>query len=76
MPTTVVTNGVYEQTPEPRSLGVHEAKQEVVYDQSLIQNDVQLKSENIVFQTRLLELPSAAVSSFAGLPTVIWRQNQ
>ena len=72
-----MTNGVYEQTPEPRSLGVHEARQEVVYDQSLIQNDVQLnKSENAVLQTRLLELPSPAASSFAGLPTVSRRQNQ
>ena len=52
MPTTVVANGVYEQTPESRSLGVHEVKQEVVYDQSLIQNDVQLsKSEKVVLQT-------------------------
>ena len=72
-----MTNGVYEQMPELRSLGVHEVKQEVVYDQSLIQNDVQLnKSENAVLQTRLLELSSPAASSFARLPTVIWRQNQ
>ena len=77
MLTTVVTNGVSKQMPEPRSLGAHEAKQEVAYDQSLIQIDVQLsKNENVVLQTRMLELPSPAVSSFAGVPTVIWRQNQ
>ena len=49
----------------------------MAYDLLLIQNDVPpSKSENVVLQTQLLELPSPAASSSAGLPTVIWRQSQ
>ena len=63
-----MTNGESKQVLELRLHGVHEVKQEVVYDQSLIQNDVQpSKSENVVLQTRLLELSSPAASSFAYL---------